>query len=167
MKSTWRTARCHRPGTARPFRRPPACRNALLKVLHRDEKVDDVLDAVAPAVKTNGTLPATLTDQRGKVVRYEIRLNQPLFDYIAANGLFNGQNQVKHDRISFPDGSMLIKAAWRELDASEVPISEGRFLQRQGRSAASTVIRTLPRAVRISSFSIPPSPTAIGSGNGP
>jgi len=113
---------------------PAACQTGEtenLRHLYRQEKVDDVLDAINQAVKVDGTLPGTLTDQHGKVVRYEIRMNRHVFDYIVENKLYNGEQQTKADKVDFPDGSILIKAAWRELTA-ETPIKERKqFMTRQ------------------------------------
>lgn len=114
---------------------PQACRSYLKtdrvgRVLYRSEKVDDVLDSVAQAVKADGTLPGTLTDQNGKVVRYEIRFNQTVFDYIVENGLYNGQVQAEVDNITYPDGSIIVKAAWKELSDEEIDAYQDHFMTR-------------------------------------
>ena len=112
---------------------PAACQaqpGETLRYLHQDEKVDDVIDAVNQAVKADATLPGTLTDQHGQVVRYEIRMNQTVFDYIVANKLYNGQQQALANQVSFPDGAILIKAAWRELTAATPPKDRRRFITR-------------------------------------
>ncbi len=112
---------------------PAACHSnngEALKYLYRDEKVDDVLDAVNQAVKADGTLPGTLTDQNNHVVRYEIRLNETLFNYIVEHKLYNGIEQAKANTINFPNGSMLIKAAWKELPATTPKHQRKQFLTR-------------------------------------
>ncbi len=102
---------------------PGGCGDAdVSKVLSRRQKVDDVIDAKLQPTGADKTLPATLTDQQGRLVRYEIRLNEVLFDYIRANTLYNGAIQAAANAVSFPAGSMLIKAAWRELEAQEEPL---------------------------------------------
>lgn len=119
----------HAPATL-----PSACHaegNSTLRYLYRNEKVDDVLDAVNQAVKADATLPGTLKDQDGKLVRYEIRLNRRLFNYIVKNKLYNGEQQIKADKINFPNGSMLIKAAWRELTPATHAAARNQFMTRQ------------------------------------
>ena len=99
---------------------PGACAGGA-KVLFRSQKIDDVVDSTLQAAAATGTLPATLTDQKGNLVRYEIRLNQILFDYIVQNQLYNANVQAQAKSIDFPNGGMLIKAAWRNVSPSEEP----------------------------------------------
>jgi cytochrome c len=89
------------------------------KLFFRTQKIDDVVDSTVQAAASNGQLPAVLTDQKGHVVRYEIRLNQIMFDYIVKNQLYDAHMQTVAPSISFPDGGMLIKAAWREVEPAE------------------------------------------------
>lgn len=91
------------------------------KWLMRSAKVSDVVDQTLQALPTDATLPAELKDQRGRLLRYEIRLNRPLFDYIVEHKLYNGTQQAKASVIDFPVGSQLVKAAWRELDGDDIP----------------------------------------------
>jgi cytochrome c len=103
-----------------PQRLPAGCdMEGVTKHFFRTRKIDDVLDATLQAAAATGTLPATLTDQKRHLVRYEIRLNKVIFDYIYKNRLYNGNIQNQATDISFPDGSILIKAAWREVSADE------------------------------------------------
>jgi cytochrome c len=113
---------------------PTACQSDTgqpIRYLYRNEKIDDVLDAVNQAVKTDATLPGTLTDQYGKVVRYEIRMNKTVFDYIVKEQLYNGEKQAQADNIDFPDGSILVKAAWRELTSATSKKQRKNFMTRQ------------------------------------
>ena len=91
------------------------------KLLLRTSKVSDVVDGQLQALPAQGDLPATLKDQQGRLVRYEIRLNRTLFDYIVSERLYDGTVQAKASAVDFPDGSQLIKAAWREIDESQAP----------------------------------------------
>lgn len=112
---------------------PAGCRSSSgeppSKLLQRSAKVDDLLDEALQAVAADGTLPPTLKDQSGHLVRYEIRLNRPLFEYIAdpesplysGLPLYNGIEQGKAKSIDFPLGSQLVKAAWRRIDPEEAP----------------------------------------------
>ncbi|WP_179131273.1 c-type cytochrome [Candidatus Entotheonella palauensis] len=89
------------------------------RVMFRNSKIHDVADSKLQAEKTDGTLLATLKDQNGRLVRYEIRMNQVMFDYIVENELYNGLKQAAFGQVSFPYGSMITKAAWREITAEE------------------------------------------------
>lgn len=97
---------------------PAACGKAG-KMLPRISKISDVVDQQLQALPADGALPASLKDQQGRLVRYEIRLNKTLFDYVVKNGLYDGKQQVKAGAIDFPAGSQLAKAAWREIGADE------------------------------------------------
>jgi cytochrome c len=96
---------------------PAACGGAE-KLLVRDEKVADVLDGSVQPTYADGTRPGTLTDQDGRRVRYEIRLNRTAFDEIVKNGWWDGTTQSKAAAIQFPAGSQIAKAAWREVDGA-------------------------------------------------
>jgi cytochrome c len=98
---------------------PGTCGGDADKVFFRTQKIDDVVDATLQAAAADGTLPATLTDQRGKLVRYEIRLNKVLFDYVVENRLYNAGVQALANSVNFPNGAILIKAAWREVSPAE------------------------------------------------
>jgi cytochrome c len=52
-------------------------------------------------------------------VRYEIRLNKVLFDYVVQNHLYDANVQKLAKSVNFPDGAILIKAAWREVSPAE------------------------------------------------
>lgn len=97
---------------------PSACQGTQ-KILYRTSKVSDVVDATLQALPATDKFPASLKDQNGHFVRYEIRLNKTAFDYIVDNSLYNGPGQIKASKINFPSGSQLIKAAWREVDDKE------------------------------------------------
>lgn len=90
-----------------------------IKVLSRWSKNDEFLNDDLQPTKANGALPGTLTDQNGKMVYYEIRLNETLFDYVVQNQLYNANQQGQAKLISAPAGSMIIKAAWRQLEPGE------------------------------------------------
>lgn len=102
---------------------PSSCGDGAEKLFFRTQKIDDVMDATLQAAAANGKFPATLTDQKRKLVRYEIRLNKVLFDYVVQNQLYNANVQALATSVNFPNGAMLIKAAWREVS----PAEEGTF----------------------------------------
>lgn len=93
------------------------------KALFRQSKIDEILRDDFQPTKSNGALPGTLTDRSGRVVRYEIRMNRILFDYIIKHELYKSDKQALLSAIDVPDGAMLIKAAWREVSPDE----ENRF----------------------------------------
>ena len=109
---------------------PPICQStgapANLPVLQMTTKVSDqVLNFSQQAF---GTGP--LIDQRGDYVRYAINLNRDAFDYILQNKLYSAQGQAAFaGAVTFPIanpspspatvGSIVIKSAWRILDASQ------------------------------------------------
>jgi hypothetical protein len=120
-------------------RLPPAVRalsekTGVRRFLHQPSKV-------ARALLTSGALPGigeavggVLTDQNGRFVRYEIRMNHDEYNFITQNTLWSKAGQQKYTpAIDFPvgpssygpTGSMEIKAAWKVLSASEV--AAGRF----------------------------------------
>lgn len=103
-----------------PEKIPEFCKmEDVSKHFFRTQKIDDVLDSTIQAAAADGTLPATLTDQKGHVVRYEIRLNKGMFDYIVEHRLYDGRIQNAVKSVSFPDGAILVKAGWREAGADE------------------------------------------------
>ncbi len=110
----WNAAVPHPPGL--DARKP-------LKILYRQSKVDEVLSDEFQPTKADLALPGTLTDQKGRIVRYEVRMNQIAFDYVVQNKLYDATHQAKLEKFNFPNGAILIKAAWREVDPQE----EARF----------------------------------------
>lgn len=105
-----------------PEQLPGGCANGgAQKVFFRTQKIDDLVDSTLQAAAATAALPPNLTDQKGRLVRYEIRLNKILFDYILKNQLYDAHMQTVAPVVSFPDGGMLIKAAWREVTPAEEP----------------------------------------------
>lgn len=71
-----------------------------------------------------------LTDQHGNLVRYDIRLNQDVFDFITAREYYDGRSQWGNPNASFnmpagenggPEGPVNVKAAWRIVSPEEEP----------------------------------------------
>jgi len=126
-------------------RRPPpweASPGGRTKRLVRTQKVDDVLDSAIQPTGADGTLPVTLTDRNRRLVRYEIRMNRVLFDYVVAHRLYDSRVQARATSIVAPDGATLVKAAWRELDSTDEP----RYLTARARicdEGAGCSIRTV------------------------
>jgi hypothetical protein len=98
---------------------PTSCGNDVAKVFFRTQKIDDVVDSTLQAAAATAAPSPTLTDQKGKLVRYEIRLNKVLFDYVLQHRLYNAGVQTLTKSVNFPDGAILIKAAWREVSPAE------------------------------------------------
>jgi hypothetical protein len=99
-------------------------------VLHRRSKVpgaatgNDALEAAKEAVG------GTLTDQRGNLARFEVRLNRPSFDAIVANRWYNVRGQDSAKSVSFPASVVEVKAAWRVMAPADSPAVRARFLRR-------------------------------------
>lgn len=109
-------------------KKPPAlkrCGNGDKRLMLYDSlpNVHNQLNADLQAAVSDATLPATLTDQDGHLTRYDIRINPKMVNYIVGNGLNNAQKQKAATSVSFPNGSIVIKAAWREVNKS----NEDRF----------------------------------------
>jgi hypothetical protein len=112
---------------------PPECtgRGAAMGdfVLRRVTKVPgDVRNNAIELAKE--VVGGTLTDQQGNLARYEVRLNQTLFDAIVAHQYYNVQGQDRATSISFPSAVMEVKAAWREITPDEVPAIRLRYFRR-------------------------------------
>ncbi len=75
--------------------------------------LEDLLDERLQAVG------GILADQRGKLARYEVRMDRAMFDYIVDNRLFNAEIQASFP-IRWPLGSIELKASWRELTPDEL-----------------------------------------------
>lgn len=90
-----------------------------LKTLVRRTKVSESLNEKVQATQADGSLPPLLTDQNGKLVRYEIRMNRIVFDHIRKNKLYDGNVQATTDEVSYPNGACLLKASWKELAPHE------------------------------------------------
>ena len=106
------------PGTA-----PSACDGAEGKVLSQVGKTPNVLEAVSQPFKTG-----PLIDQNGVYTRFEILVNEEMFDYIYDNGLYSFDGQQKFNKPAvFPEGSnskevwgaIMVKASWKELSADD------------------------------------------------
>jgi hypothetical protein len=80
-----------------------------------------------------------LIDQNGNYVRYEILVNQPMFEYIVQNGLYSVAGQAAFTTpVAFPEakndtdangndlptgtvGAIMVKAAWKVIGANDDP----------------------------------------------
>lgn len=97
---------------------PPVCGGATKRLL-RTQKINDVIDESLQAAGATAQFPPTLTDQNKNLARYEIRMNKVMFDYIVQNKLYDANVQKSFKKVDFPDGGILVKAAWREVSSSE------------------------------------------------
>jgi hypothetical protein len=102
---------------------PEACRSGNpTRTLRRTAKVADVVDLIPQAVAADGTLPGTLKDQDGRLLRgpraqmpeatragYEIRSHRPLFDYIVdpSSALYSGLPLLQRTRAGQGAGDRL------------------------------------------------------------
>lgn len=107
------------------------------RVLHNLSAVDslDVVDEV------NQAFSSPLWDQYGNLVHYEVLLNQPEYDYIVQNQLYNLQGQVAFAAanggvVKMPSGrfgttdlgAIEVKLAWRVMTPDDIP---ARYLVRR------------------------------------
>lgn len=98
------------------------------KVLRMVGKTPDLLEDINQPFDTG-----PLIDQNGEYVRYEILVNQPMFDYIVQNQLYSKAGQASFTgKVAFPAGAVIrgtsgtmgafmVKAAWKVLRAGDNP----------------------------------------------
>lgn len=95
------------------------------RLLFRTNKFADLhSDDIANEIDQAFTQP--IWDQNGNIVRYEIRMNQEIVDYLIANELYNINGQVAFSKaqkkVNFPSGTrdkmgvMELKLAWKIID---------------------------------------------------
>jgi hypothetical protein len=100
---------------------PAACKGVHkegMRVLRQVGKTPGVLSDTTQPFKTG-----PLIDQNGTFVRYEILINEPMFDYIVANKLYSRAGQDAFTgTVKFPCGAaggdvgaVMVKAAWKVL----------------------------------------------------
>lgn len=114
------------------------------KLLVEDSKVSAQVAEKFPDIAQ--AVGGPLTDQNGRFVRYEKRVNQDEYNYLMANTLWSAAGQKGVTAINFPTGpqqspgpcngkpcgptgAMEIKASWKVLTAQEA--QSGRFYTRQ------------------------------------
>ncbi len=95
------------------------------RILFRTNKFAEFM-AADTANEIDQAFTKPIWDQNGNIVRYEIRMNREITDYITQNELYNLNGQAafskKGQQVSFPVGSrnktgvMEIKVAWKILD---------------------------------------------------
>ena len=112
---------------------PPECQGAepTSKFMFRVSK--SLVDSDNPVFERNRqAIGGTLTDQHGLLARYELAFNKPSFDYIVNNTLYNVQGQGRFaGPVAFEDGTMEVKAAWRQFTAKDSPAIRARYYQQQ------------------------------------
>jgi hypothetical protein len=125
--SPWGTARTAPPDWS------PACK-ALFKdgstLLSQVGKTPNLLNDSTQPFKTG-----PLIDQNGRYARFEIVINQAMFDSIVANKLYSRQGQATATKVVFPCstaspspgnvGAIMVKASWKILTEEEK--KSGRF----------------------------------------
>lgn len=95
---------------------PKDCEGKLAnKILHQSTKVSGLLDERDQAVG------GAMVDVRGNIARYEVRVNQPMFQFIVDGGLYNkeGQAAMPEEKFKFPNGSIELKGAWKQMVAGK------------------------------------------------
>lgn len=66
----------------------------------------------------------TLTDQRGDLAYFEIRMNRTIFENIVSKQFYNIEGQNKATSILFPNNVMEVKAAWRILTTADSAVAK-------------------------------------------
>lgn len=110
---------------------PPICQGAPGAPVMRMISKTPVTPTLSVSGEPLNTGP--LIDQNGHYVRYQILINEPMYNYIVRNDLYRKAGQQKFtDSIAFPEGKLdtlttgtvgaiVVKAAWKVLDGSDDP----------------------------------------------
>lgn len=114
-----------------PGELPPACRNLAgpgVRVVTQIGKTPTLLEEDVQPFKTG-----PLVDQNGQYTRFEILVNEPMFDTIVDNQLYNQEGQQAYAKagnsVQFGCGSndsqqvgaIMVKAAWKVLGEGDDP----------------------------------------------
>jgi hypothetical protein len=109
---------------------PPQCQSAGATaaqfVLQRTSKVPGDIDNSA-IERAKEAVGGTLTDQHGNLARFEVRMNQAIFDDIVGSQLYSVQGQNNASEIAFDAGAMEVKAAWRQMTSADSPSVRSRY----------------------------------------
>ncbi len=94
------------------------------RVLTHDTKMGKLGDFLTPA-------SGPLIDQNGEYARFEILVNEPMYDFILANQLYSVKGQKAYDpggtvalpsgKLNGATGAIMIKIAWKILGANDDP----------------------------------------------
>jgi len=99
-------------GEATPQENHPCGALGNTKILQTTTKVSPVVN------ETDQAVGGVLIDQDSNLVHYEVYMNQPMFDYVVHNELYNAVEQAGA-QVEFPIGSMELKASWKILDPAD------------------------------------------------
>jgi hypothetical protein len=86
----------------------------------------------------SATPVGSLVAQNGTYVRYEIRMNKPLYNYVRGNpddpttARYLRQNLPDGASLRFPCGSVVVKAAWRQFRLPEEQCLVDRYFHTEG-----------------------------------
>jgi hypothetical protein len=77
----------------------------------------------------NGRFGGPLVAQNHTYVRFEIRMNEPEYDFIRDRKLYRPGQLLSGGSLNlrFPDNCISVKAAWKIIKADELPAARGRF----------------------------------------
>ncbi len=106
-----------------PFEKTARKEGGKIKVLADISKFQDFHQAGF------GRIEAPLIDQLKKFVRYETRVNRTEYEFIVGKKLYKKEVLEKQNKIKFPDLSIEVKAAWRELP--DDPAVRNKFYHRK------------------------------------
>lgn len=114
------------PRWGTPMQVPAACQSVpgaagTSRVITHTSKMDGVVGLF------NQAQAGPLIDRNGAYVRYEIVMNEPMYDYIRDNRLYNQTGLKAVYEIDFPAGgtdkigAIMVKAAWKVMGAGDDP----------------------------------------------
>jgi len=112
---------------------PALCRDQLQPGEHILTQVGKTPNLLTESIQPFNNEP--LIDQNGRYARFEILMNQTMFDHIVANKLYSKKTQASVTSVVFPCGTtdpkdpqvgtIMLKASWKILNPAE--IQGGRF----------------------------------------
>lgn len=115
-----------------PGARPPGPWNAGLGARAPFDFIAKAPDELPVEDAIDQAVGGWLIDQRGHPTYYQISVNQASYDYVVDNRFYNANIVNQANRVSFPDGAMEVKAAWRIMDG----VDPERFLTTRARVMA-------------------------------
>jgi len=137
------------PPWGTPMQLPAACQTISAtggtnRLITYTSKMDGVVGLF------NQAQAGPLIDRNGAYVRYEILINEPMYNYIRENRLYNQTGLKAVQEIAFPaggsdkTGAIMVKAAWKVMGAGDDPtrfhISEAYVFDQQGNSCTHEML---------------------------
>ncbi len=96
---------------------PASCRPGSRLLQHTSTAKDTLSIIEQPTGSRAG--PVTLTDSKGRPTYFEVRVNKVAYDAIASGKWWDANRQNGLDRVGFPAGTIIAKAAWTPIDEAD------------------------------------------------